>query len=363
MTEQPSPGLPSPAFWRGRRVLLTGHTGFKGSWLSVWLCELGAEVLGVSLPTLPTNPALWDQLNLVLAGDIRADLCDADWQPVVADFDPQTVLHLAAQPLVTYGYAHPLRTFSSNVMGTAQVLDLLPRLPSLEAALIVTTDKVYDSRQGSPHAESDFFGGRDPYSASKACTELMVHSWPSHGPPTATARAGNVIGGGDWGDDRLMPDLVRSWSVDGTPQLRRPSAVRPWQHVLEPLCGYLMYAEALCARKDVPSALNFGPDEAHTVPVLRFVEHAASEWARINQLAQLPEWTVMPEPPILETQILEIDSRRARSTLGWRNQMSWQQAVTMSVDWYVRYARGEDAQELIREQLACLNPPASARTL
>ena len=259
-------------YWSGRRVLVTGHTGFKGSWLTCWLRDLGAEVHGVSLPEPPSTPSLWDQLALPGVTEVRADVASGDWQDSVVAFDPHVVLHLAAQPLVSVGYADPATTFRSNVEGTARVLDLLPRVGSLAATVVITTDKVYDVRQPAPYAEDAFLGGKDPYSASKAAAELVVHSWPAAGTPVGTARAGNVIGGGDWALDRIVPDLVRAWSAGEEAELRNPAAVRPWQHVVEPLAGYLAYAEALATGRDVPTALNFGPTSPTPSP--------SSTWSR-----------------------------------------------------------------------------------
>ena len=338
-------------YWSGRRVLVTGHTGFKGSWLTCWLRDLGAEVHGVSLPEPPSTPSLWDQLALPGVTEVRADVASGDWQDSVVAFDPHVVLHLAAQPLVSVGYADPATTFRSNVEGTARVLDLLPRLGSLAATVVVTTDKVYDVRQPAPYAEDAFLGGKDPYSASKAAAELVVHSWPAVGTPVGTARAGNVIGGGDWALDRIVPDLVRAWSAGEEAELRNPAAVRPWQHVVEPLAGYLAYAEALATGRDVPTALNFGPDLSHAVPVLDLVTWAAEEWRRLLPGSE-PAWRVEPRPAMAETHLLTLDSTLARSTLGWSWRWDWKAAVSHSLEWYVAVAGGEDPADLTRRHLA-----------
>ena len=209
-------------------------------------------------PEVPTSPSLWNDLAVPLA-EYRGDIVSDGWQELVRSFAPSVVLHLAAQPLVSVGYEQPLRTFDVNVVGTGQLLEALHGLAGVEAVLVITTDKVYDSRQEPPYSEHSFLGGADPYSASKAAAEHLVHSWPASW-PLATARAGNVMGGGDWALDRLLPDMVRAWSAGHPVTLRSLAGVRPWQHVLEPLRGYLLHAEALVVRPgDIPRSLNFGP--------------------------------------------------------------------------------------------------------
>jgi CDP-glucose 4,6-dehydratase len=260
------------------------------------------------------------------------------------------VLHLAAQSLVSVGYRDPALTYRSNVLGTVQVMSLLKDLDCAQAGVIVTTDKVYDTRQPTPFAEDHFLGGKDPYSASKAATELVTHAWPSTRTPVATARAGNVIGGGDWSLNRIVPDLVRAWSAGQEVVLRRPSAVRPWQHVIEPLAGYLAYAEALATGADVPNALNFGPDRSQAVPVLDLVEFAATEWSRLTGSA-VPAWREQPEPDMVETEDLTLDPALARQTLGWGGRWDWRTAISKSLSWYVEAARGTAPRELMRTQV------------
>jgi CDP-glucose 4,6-dehydratase len=343
--------LPSPAYWNGRRVLVTGHTGFKGSWLTAWLTEMGAEVAGLSLPGLPTSPALWGSLDVALARDIRSDICTDGWQGAVVDFDPQVILHLAARALVADGYRQPVTTFQTNVMGTAQVLDLTTKVTSLESVLVATTDKVYDPHGQPPYSESSPLGGVDPYSASKACAEMVVRSWPHLPVPVVTARAGNVIGGGDWSGHRLVPDLVRSWSAGAAATIRQPSAIRPWQHVLEPLGGYLVYLERVAEQPDLPRAMNFGPTIAQEVAVREVARLAAQEWARLLDLPDLPACTEPGGPTMHETHTLTIDSSQAGSVLGWRSRLGWQSAVEMTMDWYAGHARGSDTTALLHEQL------------
>jgi len=328
--------LPTPAFWAGRRVLLTGHTGFKGAWLALWLRRLGAEVLGVSLSGQPGSPRLWDDLAGLGLVEVEADLAEPGWEPDVAAFAPEVVLHLAAQALVPVGYRDPLRTFASNVMGTARVLDVVSSLASVAVAVLVTTDKVYDPRQSPPHAETDFLGGHDPYAASKAAAELVARSWPRSDARVVTARAGNVIGGGDWSPYRLLPDLVRAWTAGETAVLRMPGAVRPWQHVLQPLHGYLLYAERLAAGADLPPALNFGPDDSQAVTVAELVDHAAATWRDSGGTLPEPPARTVPMPDVAETGHLEIDSTCAATALGWHNVIGWRLATEWTVDWYRR---------------------------
>jgi CDP-glucose 4,6-dehydratase len=343
--------LPSPAFWASRRVLVTGHTGFKGSWLTAWLTEMGADVAGLSLPEPPTSPSLWEVLGATLPLDIRADICGDGWQTAVTDFDPQVIIHLAAQPLVAEGYRSALRTFQTNVIGTARVLDVTPSVASLESVLVATTDKVYDATGQPPYVEASRLGGADPYSASKVCAEMVVHSWPELPAPVVTARAGNVVGGGDWGDHRLVPDLVRGWSAGSTPDIRRPSAVRPWQHVLEPLGGYLVYLERLTEVGDLPRSMNFGPSAGQAVAVGEVVRHAAEAWATEFALDHAPAFAERTAPTMHETANLLIDSSQATSLLGWTGHLDWKTAISMSIAWYASYLRGEDAPSLLRTQL------------
>ncbi len=340
-----------PAFWAGRRVLVTGHTGFKGAWLTCWLRELGAEVYAVSLPASAHETPLWDALAVEGVQDVRDDVSGTAWLEGAAAFRPDVVLHLAAQSLVSEGYRDPATTFQTNVMGTVRVLELVERLPELRAALVVTTDKVYDVRQPTPFREGDFLGGKDPYSASKACAELVTQSWPHLSGRVVTARAGNVIGGGDFALNRIVPDIVRAWSADETLVLRRPLAVRPWQHVIEPLLGYLLYAEDVANGREVPPHLNFGPDPAQAVPVQALVEHAAGQWTALRSGAA-PRWEVEPDPVMEETHDLTLDATQAQQGLRWGNVWGWQEAIDRSLQWYVRAADGERPADLVREQIA-----------
>jgi CDP-glucose 4,6-dehydratase len=344
--------LPSPEFWRGRRVLLTGHTGFKGAWLTCWLRELGAEVLGVSLPEPPTSPSLWERLGRTDVSEIRTDITQSGWSKGIAAFRPEVVLHLAAQSLVPVGHTQPARTFNANVGGTVAVMDLLVELPDLLATLIVTTDKVYDPRQQPPHDETHFLGGLEPYSASKAAAELVVLTWPATAAPRATARAGNVIGGGDWAADRLLPDLVLAWQAGEVPHLRAPQSVRPWQHVLEPLRGYLVYVEALASGRELPPALNFGPADGQSVRVEELAGFAGGHWQAATGNAPGMLFTNAAAPTFHETVNLTLDSRLATKTLGWTSALDWMTAVTLTLDWYLGFAAGRSATDLVEAQLA-----------
>jgi CDP-glucose 4,6-dehydratase len=281
------------AFWRGRRVLLTGHTGFKGAWLALWLEQLGAEVVGLALPP-DTEPALYSLLAPIIGlrsrvGDIRDPVMLAQ---AVSEARPQIVIHLAAQALVRRSYRRPVETFGINVMGTALLLDSLRAVADLQAVLVITTDKVYrNSGRGEPFGEDDPLGGGDPYSASKAAAELATASmaasfFAGRGVAVATARAGNVIGGGDWSEDRLIPDIWRAVHSGAPLRLRNPQATRPWQHVLEPLAGYLRYAERLASGANVPRALNFGPPLGDVATVAEVADamlaalHAGQGWIK-----------------------------------------------------------------------------------
>jgi CDP-glucose 4,6-dehydratase len=340
--------LPDPDFWRGRRVLVTGHTGFKGAWLSAWLTSLGADLMGLSLPEAPTSPSLWELLDLQHIAELRSDLAGIGWEARVRDFSPHVIFHLGAQSLVPRGYLEPLETFRSNVLGTARILDTSTHLDSLEALVIATTDKVYDAEQPTPYAEEASLGGHDPYSASKACTELVVRSWPDS-PRAVTARAGNVIGGGDWARDRLVPDVIRAWSIGATVDLRRPSAVRPWQHVLEPLRGYLLYAERVARQDSFHRALNFGPSSVQCVAVEDIVGRAADVWAQGT--GEPPRWKPLAEPPIHETGVLELDSSRASVELGWRNVFGWEESITLTIQWHLKRRDGRTCRDLIADDL------------
>ena len=352
MTPAYGGALPDPSFWAGRKVLLTGHTGFKGSWLARWLQLLGADVTGVSLPEPPTRPSLWEQLDLSGVADLRADIRSGVWTEAARAFAPSIVLHLAAQPLVSVGYEEPALTYEINVLGTVRVLEFAATLDSADAILVITTDKVYDPAQTPPHDEMHALGGREPYSASKAAAEIVVAGWPQMRAACATARAGNVIGGGDWAQNRLLPDLVRAWSAAATPQLRRPGGVRPWQHVLEPLRGYLVFAEALAEGRDLPPSLNFGPADRQSVSAAELTAYASGAWRELGGELPEPAWIESVSGSFAETGELTLDSTLAAETLGWSSVLDWHTAVALTLEWYASASAGQAAAMLVDRQLA-----------
>lgn len=347
------PALPDPHFWQGRRVLLTGHTGFKGSWLAWWLRRMGAQVHGLSLAPA-TEPALFSLLHLErdLAGHQIGDVTDkAAVARAVRECNPEVVLHLAAQALVRPGYEDPLGTFATNVMGTATLLDALRQAPSLKVAVVVTTDKVYRNREWAfPYRETDELGGHDPYSASKAASELVLDCWRSswldrQGVAVASARAGNVIGGGDWSRERLLPDAVRAWQAGEVLEVRRPSATRPWQHVLEPLYGYLRLAESLWTKPQLAGAYNFGPLTQDAATVRSVIEQAQRAWGGGEV-----QWGDGSDGPH-EAGWLALEVAKVRAALGVQPHWGLHQAVQRTLQWYRGLAEGASAQALCEADL------------
>ena len=343
----------NPSFWHGRRVLLTGHTGFKGGWLALWLQMLGAEVQGYALPA-PTSPSLWQAARLAeripgTLADIRDSDCLAN---TVKQFQPEVVLHLAAQPLVRASYASPADTYATNVMGTVHLLEAVRQCATVRAVVVVTSDKCYDNREWLwPYRENDALGGHDPYSSSKACVELVCASWRAsffHGtaPWIATARAGNVIGGGDWAPERLVPDTLRAWERGEAVTLRYPNATRPWQHVLEPLHGYLLLAQALAQQhKEMATAWNFGPDTEGVASVAQVVAQLSRLWPGVAA------WNTPAQAQPHEAALLALDSTKARQQLGWRPRWSLAQALARTVDWHSAWRAGADMQAFTRAQI------------
>ncbi|WP_017902230.1 CDP-glucose 4,6-dehydratase [Pseudomonas asplenii] len=347
----------SRTFWNGKRVLLTGHTGFKGSWLALWLQSLGAQVSGFALAPA-TEPNLFD-LARVGEGmdDRRGDLRDLGaLLELIAETEPEIVLHLAAQPLVREAYRDPLGTYSSNVMGTLNLLEAIRQVGGVSACVLVTTDKVYANQEWAwPYRENEALGGHDPYSSSKACCELLAQSYVAsffppgrydvHGLAVATARAGNVLGGGDFSPERLIPDVLRAWSAGEPVTLRYPQAVRPWQHALEPLAGYLQLAAALYERgPDLAGAWNFGPGEDDMCSVGDVVARLAGRWP------QAPGLRVEPSE-LHEAGLLRLDSSRARQLLGWQPRWSLQQCLEQTLDWHLAWQGGADMRALTLAQL------------
>lgn len=341
--------LPDPGFWRGRRILLTGHTGFKGSWLALWLRRLGAESVGFALPP-EARPALFetagvgDDLNSIL-GDLRDREALAS---AVAIADPEIVLHLAAQPIVRRAIADPVDTFASNVIGTVHLLEALRAAPNLKRVVIVTSDKVYDNReQGRAFVEGDPLGGKDPYSASKAATEMVARAWREtylkpRGVVLVTARGGNVIGGGDAAPDRIVPDTIRAWEKGERVSLRMPEATRPWQHALDCLAGYLLFAESA---DQAPESLNFGPDPEKPVSVADLTR------AMLAALGAAPEFDVAPSAGAPEMRTLAVDARRAQAALGWTNRLPGEAAIRWTADWHRRVRLGESPRLVTLSQI------------
>lgn len=331
-------------FWNNKRVLITGHTGFKGSWLTYLLKLKGAQVCGLSLDPI-TSPSLWDELEIDLSEfDIREDIRGNQWVKKVVDFQPEIVLHLAAQPLVVTGWQQPLLTFDTNVSGTGNLLNELNQLQSVQTILVITTDKVYKlDGQIITRKENDELGGKDPYSASKAAVELLVASWPVRDDISiATARSGNVIGGGDWSKDRLIPDIIRAELTNSSLEVRNPNAIRPWQHVIEPIYGYLLLVEAMHSRFATPSAMNFGPLAENQITVEEIISFS-KEVLPGNYKLELQ----LTPGKYMESDYLLLDSELAKSQLGWEPLLSWKEAVSLSLNWYLDFQSGISARELV----------------
>ncbi len=338
--------------YKGKRVLLTGHTGFKGSWLAFWLQRLGAEVCGYALKA-PTDPAHWDLLDLGIRSDI-ADIRDVQTlERVFADVQPEIVFHLAAQPLVRASYGDPVETYSTNVMGTLNVLEASRKTDSVRAIINVTSDKCYENKEwGRGYHEHDRMGGHDPYSSSKGCSELLTASYRdsyfgipdfgnSHQTLLASCRAGNVIGGGDWAKDRLIPDIMRAVDAGEPVDIRNPGATRPWQHVLEPLSGYLLVGQTLLEGKpEFSCGWNFGPSDEATITVEQVVTHIKAHWGKIDyRLAQ-------QSGALHEANLLKLDCTKATTRLGWAPAWDSTETFRRTVDWYREfYENGKVATE------------------
>lgn len=342
-----------PSFWRGKRVLVSGHTGFKGSWLALWLHRLGAEVHGVSLPPA-TSPSLYDLAEIGQCS--RGHFCDirdpSALAEVIKTSRPEIIFHLAAQSLVRAGYGRPQETFATNVMGTVNVLDALRESDGIRVAVMVTTDKVYRNNEWHyPYREDDALGGHDPYSASKAASEIAIASYrdaflSSLGIAVASARAGNVIGGGDWSEDRLIPDLMRAWQSGKVLEIRNPLAIRPWQHVLEPLAGYLILAEKLWQQPELAGAYNFGPHSHDAATVFEVVE-----LARIAYGSGEVACTAGDKGPH-EAGCLALETAKARFSLGIVPKWDLKETVTRAMTWYRRQHDGIAARSLCEAEIA-----------
>ncbi len=336
-------------FWLGRRVLVTGHTGFKGSWLSLWLAQLEAKVTGFALAPPEAEPSLFELASVAdTLHSVEGDVRDLDAvRAAVEAARPEVVFHLAAQSLVRPSYRDPVATYATNVMGTVHLLEAVRQVPGVRAVVVVTSDKCYENREWLwSYRENEPMGGHDPYSSSKGCAELVTAAYrasyctPTEGrgtPAVASARAGNVIGGGDWAEDRLVPDMIRAAMAGEAVRIRAPHAVRPWQHVLEPLAGYLQLAERLANDgKRFADAWNFGPDERDARPVGWLVEQLAERWGDGF------DWTRDEGPKPHEASLLKLDASKAKAHLGWRPVLRLEQALDWIVDWYRLYAKGGD---------------------
>ena len=332
-------------FWKGKRVFLTGHTGFKGSWLSLWLCSLGAEVRGYALNP-PTSPSLFNEAKIDTIIDSQiADIRDQDTlHESMTGFNPDILIHMAAQPLVRYSYDAPIETYEVNVIGTAKVLEVARSCPNLRAIVNITTDKCYENDgRAEGYKENDPMGGYDPYSSSKGCAELVASSYrrsflQDQGIGIASVRAGNVIGGGDWADDRLIPDILRSFEKNKPVVIRNPKATRPWQHVLEPLSGYLILAQNLYKnQKKYAEGWNFGPNEKDVQPVDWILDKMISKWPNSS-------WELDNNSNPHEAGFLKLDISKAKSKLDWSPVWELSQTLEKIVSWHQAWLNKDDMQ-------------------
>jgi CDP-glucose 4,6-dehydratase len=343
-----------PGFWHGKRVLLTGHTGFKGSWLSLWLQAMGAQLRGIALAA-PTTPALFDVARVAAGMDHQvADIRDYDSvRTLMAEFQPEIVIHMAAQPLVRLSYQQPIETYATNVMGTVHVLEAARQAGSVRAIVNITTDKCYENKEWVwGYREDEPMGGYDPYSNSKGCAELVSSAYrrsflQAEGIAMATARAGNVIGGGDWALDRLVPDILRALENGQPVQIRNPHAIRPWQHVLEPLSGYLVLAQRLYEHGQADAeGWNFGPRDEDARPVQWIVERLCDAWG------QGAAWALQPGDHPHEASYLKLDISKARQRLNWAPRWPLQTALSRITDWHRAWLAGADMHAYCLEQIS-----------
>lgn len=342
-----------PEFWAGKKVLVTGHTGFKGGWLSLWLAHMQADVIGLSLDP-PTEPGFYGEAGLesFLTSDLRCDIRDRKaLLDAVTEAAPDIVLHLAAQPLVRQSYVDPVETYETNVMGTIHVLEAVRATPSVRAVVNVTTDKCYENREWIwSYRENEPMGGHDPYSNSKGCAELVTSAYRQSflaeaGVQLASARAGNVIGGGDWAKDRLLPDFLRAIDAGKTLVIRSPGATRPWQHVLEPVAGYLVLAQKLWASSgDLAEGWNFGPEENDARSVQWIVEHMC----KLNPKAN---WQLDENPQPHEANLLMLSSAKARARLGWRPRWALPMALEKTLEWHEAWTTGQNMASVTLNQI------------
>jgi CDP-glucose 4,6-dehydratase len=347
---------PTPTFWSGKKVLVTGHTGFKGSWLIHLLHSLGADVHGLSIG-IPTNPSPFEvsRVESKLASDTRGDICSATVvESVFNAIQPEIVFHLAAQPLVQVGYSDPAGTFKTNVLGTVHVLEAIRTRDCVRSAVMVTTDKVYENHEWVfPYREIDPLGGSDPYSASKAAAEMAISGYQSSvqfndAPVAVSARAGNVIGGGDWSQGRLLPDLMRTLNTDSLMEVRNPDSTRPWQHVLDPLVGYLLLAESVHANESsgFPVSWNFGPSFSSVQSVQSVIDLVEQQSGTRIQSAKSKQ--VLPK----EHTLLALDSTQAHQFLEWRQKLNFQDSLQWTLDWHAALDNDSDMRAFTEEQIA-----------
>lgn len=346
------------SFYAGKRVLITGHTGFKGSWLSIWLHELGAEVIGAALePQTEKDNYVLSGIGSKIKADLRADIRDGEaMKRIFNEYQPEIVFHLAAQPLVRLSYVEPVDTWRTNVMGTINVMEAFRQCPSAKVAVMITTDKCYENReQNHAYTEDEPMGGYDPYSSSKGACEIAISSWrrsfmnpteyAKHGKSLASVRAGNVIGGGDWAKDRIIPDCIRAIEAGQPIAIRNRKAVRPWQHVLEPLSGYILLAQKMWEEPTkYCEGWNFGPEMDAVVPVWDVATMLTKEMGRGELLDQTD-----PNAPH-EANLLMLDITKAQTRLGWEPKMTTAEAIALTADWYTRY-QSEDASQISVEEI------------
>ncbi len=351
--------LVAPSVWRGRKVFLTGHTGFKGGWLALWLRQLGAFVRGYSLDP-PTTPNLFSELRLAeLVEDIRGDVADGPkLAHTLKEFSPELVFHLAAQPLVRRSYQDPVGTYITNVVGTAHLFEAIRVTSSVKAVVVITTDKCYENREWVwGYREQDPLGGYDPYSSSKACAEILTASYrrsffssdngDGRAVAIATARAGNVVGGGDWSDDRLIPDLIRGFLESKPVRIRNPGAIRPWQHVLDPLAGYLALGQRLLKNEPMyASAWNFGPSDEETWTVGQVASVMAAKWGGGAS------WETDGLPSPHEATYLKLDASRARAELGWAPKLKLENTLNWVVEWFRAWQNNCNMREFTSRQIS-----------
>lgn len=343
-----------PSFWKGRKVFMTGHTGFKGSWLTLWLNQMGAEVVGYALES-PTEPSIFREAKVfrALSEHVDADICDANtFKVVMQSVKPEIVIHMAAQSLVRDSYIDPVRTYATNVMGTVNLFEAVRQTSSVKAVLNITTDKCYENKEWVwGYRENEPMGGYDPYSSSKGCAELVSSAYRQsflndEGVALATARAGNVIGGGDWAKDRIVPDAIRAFINNKSLTVRNPMATRPWQHVLEPLSGYLMLCQQLIQQPKIFSqAWNFGPNDEDAKPVSVLVSTMARQWG------QGAQWCLDEGAHPHEARYLKLDCSKAKSELRWQPVWGLESALDATVQWYKTWHNKKDMHEFTLQQI------------